>query len=132
MCCYNAAAQPNGASQRLSKRNTTRKSTHHSTHGTTHTMHSMYDIPIPGVDTSNKIVTEIQGGREPPRESVFSKAKGVAGRLSRCSTGTNVQSTSQHSDGKDIEMGSMDKDGITVSYEVSRTVEDVSEGDLKG
>lgn len=101
------------------------------------TMHSIHEMNIPGVtDTANSVVTEIQAGNgDGTRHSngVFSKAKEYAGRLSRTGhregTGNSRNYASSHS--RDIELGDRnmqpgDKDGIIVSYEVSRTVEDVS------
>jgi hypothetical protein len=108
-----------------------KRRTGHSIHGTMQnaTLHQIHEIPIPGVDSSNKITTEIQGGPESPRKSrVLSKAKAYAGRLSMCSTSSTVEhghTSQQSTHAKDIEMGSTDRDGITVSYTVSRTEEEV-------
>lgn len=91
---------------------------------------------LPGIDFANTVITEIDCGPRhiPEEKGMISKARELAGRLSRVSsyhhhhTGS-AHFRSQHSrSGEEIEMHCAgDGNEIVVSYDVWRTVEEKSD-----
>jgi hypothetical protein len=108
----------------------TTKGTRHGTQTYIGTKASQHDMPVPGVNFENKVVTEVNCGpsdRRADGKGIISKAKKFAGRFSRggghTRTGSNDQAS--RSSAEEIEMqGVAESNDIVVTYDVWRTVED--------
>jgi hypothetical protein len=80
---------------------------------------------MPGVDFPNTVVTEIDCGPPTDSKGILSKAFDLAGRMSKASFHTASGHMRSHSSGDEIELHHRSDGGITVSYDVWRTVEEV-------
>ena len=86
-------------------------------------------MPVPGVNSSNMVVTEVKCGpadRNGSGKGILSKAKVFASRFSRSGharTGSNDHAS--RTSAEEIEMANVgESNEIVVSYDVWRTVED--------
>jgi hypothetical protein len=107
----------------------TQKGTRHGTQTYGGTKASQHDMPVPGVNFANTVVTEVKCGpadRRGEGKGILSKAKEFAARFSRGGhTRTGSNDHVSRASAEEIEMANVGEGNeIVVTYDVWRTVED--------